>query len=482
MMSLTQDWARAEMQGARLDTPRRLPNLIRIGEKLAQNAGKSLSAALGNATRQAAYDLCSRASRTPADLLAGHIQETAHRCQEAQSHGAVIVVQDTVRLDYFTHRACQGLGPIGACPDSWGLFAQSALALRHDGLPLGLLALQFWVRDPQTFGQSHQGRKRALDEKESRIWREVATAAEQALPQGVPLILVADREADLYPLFAQARRPTTHFVVRGCQERRAFLLPEGDGVPAPTAARVYLPTAWQQAPVRIAAQTVVIPARPATPKQPKQPEREATVEVRSARVQVLRSQRLRKGECEQPSVDLWAVWVREIAPPEGTVGLFWLLLTSLEAKTAEQAAEVVAIYRLRFKIEGLHRVLKSGLRVEQFPIDDAASLMNALSLCFVVAWRLLLLRDQARATPDAPVQEWLSDREQEVLAAKFGQRPATLREAVRRVAQLGGWPGATRREEPGTDVLWRGLRDLAAAVEIWNLAKQAIASHSRDTG
>src|SRR4029453_16891106 len=52
-MSLTQDWARAEMHGARLDTPRRFPNLIRICEKLAQNAGKSLSAALGNATPQA---------------------------------------------------------------------------------------------------------------------------------------------------------------------------------------------------------------------------------------------------------------------------------------------------------------------------------------------------------------------------------------------------------------------------------------------
>src|SRR4029450_8514846 len=217
-MSLTQDWARAEMHGARLDTPRRFPNLIRICEKLAQNAGKSLSAALGNATRQAAYDLFSCASRTPSDLLAGHVQETARRCQAAQAAGPVIVVQDTVRLDYFTHRACQGLGRAGSCPDSWGLFAQSALALRRDGLPLGLLALQFWVREPETFGQPHPARQRPLEEKEPRIWGEVAAAVEQAVPEGVPLILVADREADLYAFLARPRRPTHHMVVRGLQK------------------------------------------------------------------------------------------------------------------------------------------------------------------------------------------------------------------------------------------------------------------------
>jgi Transposase DNA-binding len=493
MLSLTQGWARAEMQGARLDTPRRLPNLIRICENLAQNAGKSLSAALGDATRQAAYDLFSRTGRTPADLLAGHVQETARRCQQVGEGRAVIVVQDTVRLDYFTHRACQDLGPIGACPESRGLFAQSALALRRDGLPLGVLAVQFWVRDPAAFGQRHQCRQRRLAEKETRLWGEVARAVEQALPEGVPLVLVADREADLYPFLVQERRPTTQLVVRAYQERRAHLLSEADPAGAAATspaggepvgeASVYLLTAWEHAPVRIAGQRVTVPAHPATPKQPKQPAREAIVEVRSARVRIRRAQALRAGECPTPSGDLWAVWVRELEPPEGEAGLFWLLLTTLDAGTAEGAAEGVAIYRLRWKIEGLHRVLKSGLRVERFPIDDAASLQNALALCFVVAWRLLRLRDQARATPEAPVGAWLTESEQEVLTAKFGSAPQTLHEAVRRVAQLGGWPGASRRTLPGTEVLWRGLRDLAVAVEIWTLAKQAFGPpDSHDTG
>jgi hypothetical protein len=37
-------------------------------------------------------------------------------------------------------------------------------------------------------------------------------------------------------------------------------------------------------------------------------------------------------------------------------------------------------------------------------------------------------------------------------------------DARRLVAKFGGWPGATRKQDPGTDVLWRGFHDLWVAV------------------
>jgi Transposase Tn5 dimerisation domain len=484
---LSTGWAHREMRGARLDTPRRLPNLIRICEKLGQHAGKSLSAALGDATRQAAFDLFSRAKRTPADLIAGHVQETAKRSVRFQEMGPIVVVQDTVRLDYFRHRACQGLGPVGNSRDSYGLFGHGALALRGDGQPLGVLALSFWARDPEAYGNRHQRKALALEEKETHIWSATTQAVEAALPAEVPMILVQDRGADLYGFLAQPRRPNTQFVVRAYQSRKVQVLqefPEGSepGEVAELAGSVEgplgtwgpcvaLPDAWVNAPVRVAQRSVLVPATPATPKRPAKPEREAVVEIRSARVRLFRSPKM-KAEADLPeSIDLWAVWVRELSPPEGEAGLCWLLLTSLRASTAEQVETVVAIYRLRWRVEELHRVLKSGLKVEAFQIDDAASLMNALAICFVVAWRILALTQQVRTTPEAPASEWLSQSECEVLTAKFGKPPTTLREALRRVAQFGGWPGATKKMEPGTGVLWRGLRELAVAVEIWDLAK-----------
>jgi hypothetical protein len=40
------------------------------------------------------------------------------------------------------------------------------------------------------------------------------------------------------------------------------------------------------------------------------------------------------------------------------------------------------------------------------------------------------------------------------------RQPPTLREAIRRVAGLGGFLGRKGDGEPGTEVLWRGLQRL----------------------
>jgi hypothetical protein len=511
------------MHGARLDTARRLPNLVLICEKLHQQPGKSFSAALGDGTRQAAYDLCSRSGRTYTDLLAGHVAQTIQRAREAQPTGPLIVVQDTVRLDYFTHRSCQNLGPVGASPDSYGLFGHAALALRRDGLPLGVLGVQFWTRAPAEFGSRTQRHRRTPEEKETAIWTETAVAVEQVLPADLPVILVQDREADIYPFLARLRRPHTHWVVRAYQPRRAYLWPDS---PAPAVtpdraaepphaaprggwrcpcagvervvARTLCPPettklagvplpgpltdAWRHAPVRVAALTVTVPERPGSTQKPAQPERQAVVEIRSARVEILRSQVIKAADCPSRSVTCWAVWVHELAPPTDAEALHWFLLTDLRAENPAEAQEIVAIYRLRWQIENLHRVLKSSLQVERCQVDDASSLMNVLALYLVVAWRTLQLTHQARVEPEAPATSWLSGTELAVLGAKFGTPPTTLREAVRLIARLGGWPGATRRKEPGTLVVSRGIRDLAVAAEIWDLAVsfslyQSVLSH-----
>jgi hypothetical protein len=516
-VALTEGWAWKEMRGARLDTPRRLPNLVRTCEKLFANAGKSLSAALGDDTRQAAFDLFSRSGRQVEDLLSGHVAETAARCRQAAVAAAagaagaavapVYVVQDSVRLDYFTHRACQGLGPVGASPDSYGLWGHSALAVDARGVPLGVLALRFWTRKVEEFGQRHQRHQREADAKETRIWSDTLQAVDAALPPDVPVILVQDRGADLYPFFVQERRPHTDFVVRAYHSRRARLLPDPPAahpptahpptarhaaMPAPKKGRtkgekrergeraaeqdeeegwVALPELWSEAPVRIAETPVLVSRRPASPKKPAEAEREAQVEVRSVQVEIARPQTTQGRKIAARTMVLWAVWVREPSPPAGEEGISWLLLTTLPAGTPDAAQAVVEAYERRWIIERLHRVLKSGLRVERFQVDDAASLQNVLAVCWVVAWQLLRLTEVARREPEAPAEAWLAPEERAVLGAQFGRVPRTLAEALRLVARFGGWPGATRKMMPGTDVLWRGFRDLAVAVRVWRLAR-----------
>jgi hypothetical protein len=91
----------------------------------------------------------------------------------------------------------------------------------------------------------------------------------------------------------------------------------------------------------------------------------------------------------------------------------------------------------------------------------------------IVAWRVLSLCRAGRETPEGLVNDWLSAAEWKALTcymqerAKPPHRPPTLRQAVRWIAQLGGFLGRRRDGEPGPIVVWRGLQQLRAITAAW---------------
>ena len=103
--------------------------------------------------------------------------------------------------------------------------------------------------------------------------------------------------------------------------------------------------------------------------------------------------------------------------------------------------------------------------------DDATSLQHALSVCFVVAWRLLWLTHLARSDPEGGLEDLLTQDEVRVLEAATGAPVTTRREAIRAIARLAGFPGNPAAGEPGVKSLWLGLARLEAMVEGWRLAQ-----------
>jgi hypothetical protein len=154
-----------------------------------------------------------------------------------------------------------------------------------------------------------------------------------------------------------------------------------------------------------------------------------------------------------------------------------VLLTTLPAATAEQAAAVVQLYRRRWKIEQLHQVLKEGLQVERLQIDDADSLKNALACYWLAAWRVFYLAESGRTHAAAPAERWASPTELAVLGAKFSRRPHTVADLIEALARLGRTTRPNRHALPGTKAIWRGLRALTPMVETWELAAQHFGSH-----
>ena len=154
------------------------------------------------------------------------------------------------------------------------------------------------------------------------------------------------------------------------------------------------------------------------------------------------------------------------------------MLTTLPVDLAEQAAEKVGWYAQRWQIEVLHKVLKSGCQIEQRQLETAQRLERVLAVDLVVAWRILALCKAARELPDDPVSHWLPQAQWQALVCYVHRQTTppenvpSVQEAVRWIAQLGGFLARKNDGPPGTKTLWRGLQQLNAMTDMWQLFQQ----------
>ena len=102
------DWAYNELYRARLWDKRCVHTLVAAVQLLADNAQASLSQVLAG-KRKAISHILHRKETTAEDLLLGHIRATATRCKQED---LVLIASDTTTMDFTTHFALEGVGPI----------------------------------------------------------------------------------------------------------------------------------------------------------------------------------------------------------------------------------------------------------------------------------------------------------------------------------------------------------------------------------
>ncbi|MFZ0257416.1 MAG: transposase, partial [Gammaproteobacteria bacterium] len=150
--------------------------------------------------------------------MAPHIECTLER---ARPHLVVLAIQDTSELDDTGKSAIVGLGPL-TYASQHGLHIHPTLMVTPERVPLGVFDAWNWARDPEDFGTDQ--RQRSIEEKERIRWLEGyrrVCEAQAELPE-TRLVYVADRESDIYELFAQAEtcaRPRAELLIRANQDR-----------------------------------------------------------------------------------------------------------------------------------------------------------------------------------------------------------------------------------------------------------------------
>lgn len=368
----------------------------------------------------------------------------------------VLAIQDTTSFNYTGHPATEGRGPL-ARPDQLGFLVHSVLAVNAEGVPLGLLHQKVWARHPEAVGQRHRRKERPLTEKESFRWIESLRAVHAAVPAGVTVLSVADREADIFELLAEERPANSELLIRACRNRRVY------------GTEKYL---WKAVAAVEKTERWRFGVRP----HPNRAARDAEVSVRFREV-TLRPPTSGVHSTDLQPVTVTAILVREEAPPEGETPIEWLLLTTLKVPDAQQARRIIGLYALRWLIERYHFGLKSGCGIEESQLRSVQRLECLLAFYCVVAWRLLWLTYAARQDGDAPCTVAFTDLEWQTAYRlhhpdqSLPHQPPTLRELVRWVAGLGGFLGRRGDREPGVKVLWRGLmrlHDIVLGVTLTN--------------
>lgn len=389
---------------------------------------------------------------------------TARKTNQRAAGRHVLAIQDTTELHFPTQRASKRGFGTGGNGEDLGLFLHPVLAV--DAANGGIIGLVDCTVMNRTQGKVGDRRRRPAEDKESRRWLEGAQIAAERLPQAGMITVVADRESDVYDLFA--RRPeTVHLLCRSAQDRS---LADGGLLSERCAS-------WAEQ----ERCTITVSPRPGQAK------RQATLAVRFGAVQLRRAQTAAARHLPD-AVALWVVDVREVDPPDGVEAVHWRLLTTHPVNMPAEARQIVDWYRMRWTIEQVFRSLKThGLRLETSQVPQASHFTKLAAIALIAAVRsmqLVLARDgttgqkltDAVALADKPALVQLNaDLQGSTEKLKNPHDPDSLAWLAWIVARLGGWFGYTSKgyRPPGPETMHNGLLRLDPFLRGWNLADRS---------
>ena len=397
----------------------------------------------------------------------------------------ILVAQDTMEVvrENIVKRLGKGGREILECArTNKGMRSHSAIMMdSSSGMPLGFGFLQIWGRSPKPLSEVKEAdlmvnRKRQSSyyitdpengttrykynipvterDSESSRWIDTPKDIRGALDNDVHMIVVQDREGDMYPLLTlKSELPNLDIVVMAAKKRKVRL-PDGSA----TGLFEYTDSAPSEAIREIAIS-----------KSPRIRKRKAIVEIRYGKVTVLRPH---SPVYPQKSVDLYFVRVTESGKAaKQSEKIDWLLLTSMEVKNIEAAEKVIGYYRRRWFIEDFHRLLKKkGFGIEDIQVESPHAFEINLAVCIKSAYETALLKKGFDSNDDTtpaslvftPLELKIVDNlnkefnsEKKIHKNPFAK--GSLAWAAWAVACEGGWSAMPSQPKPGLITFKRGI-------------------------
>lgn len=395
------------------------------------------------------------------------IEGVGHSLSERIEGRHYLVLADTTQLNYERQTGVvEGLGLIGD-NRSRGFFLHPSLVVdAADGICVGVSDVQTWVRSVDKKDKVARGYKRLpIEEKESYRWIKSLEQSHLALAKASAMTFIADREGDMYELFAKHEPGVVDVLLRSRDNRRI----EGGKLFEYLSAQSLLGT------YRFNLRGDLRKSRQG---------REVELEVRCGPVSILEP--ATKGVAGN-QVAMYAIEARETNPPGGEKPILWRLLTSHVVESIAQARQCIYWYSQRWYIEQLFRLLKQkGFEVESSQIESGESLMKLVVFALVSALDVMRLLLTRHPDENQPIGHLFTAQQQQFLKElgptlegktekQSNPHPGgTLRWAAWIIARLGSWKGYTSQGRAGPITYHDGLKRFHLLFEGWCMAKENV--------
>lgn len=452
------DWTNEEFSEIEFGDKRLKVRFLKIAKQFSKKSEAPINQACEDwADTKAAYRFFDNKKVSSENIISEHCKRTKIRAEYLDT---ILAIQDTCYLSYTNHPKTEGLCNITG--NVKGLVMHTAFAISPDGLPIGILHQKIWSRKPD-LKKSRNYRFVPIEEKEPFKWIYALRESIKLLTSSQKkkkIISIADREADVFEFMTEHKKLGASFIIRAKSNRPI----NKDKKRSKTKEKL-----WEYM-EKIKASAIL---KVKVPEKKGQPKRIAKVTLTFSQVKFQPpANKTKNKDGELSSLEVNVVFVKEFDAPKNTEALEWMLLTDIPIERIEDAILIIDYYKLRWAIEDYHKVLKSGCTIEKCRFQTAERLIRYISLMSIIAWRLYYITHVSRISEhNANCTEILSDYEWKALYIKMNptkrlpKEPPTIAQAIRWIAQLGGFLGRKNDNNPGITVIWRGWARLMEIVD-----------------
>lgn len=442
---MVDDWALDVFQDADLGDMRRRDRLVKLASAALERPEAGLSSMMkGEAENKAAQRFFSNNDFNEYNILLPVFESAI---SQINNHSRVLLIQDTTHLNYDSKLRTYGLGHIGSNNKGsyQGILLHWTLALDSKGYVLGTPHSKFWCRKKREKPTKVNAiQSIPYHEKESFKWVEAVESIQDEVSKSTQAIWVADREADIYDFIDKVMSVGHDFVIRSQANR----IIDGQSELLQDYARNG----------KLVGSEVLVLNRKINGKKT------INVNIRCSEFSLLAQRRKAGAQFTKPCQDR-DIYAVHVCSTEKKYPLEWILLTSMPLKTLQDCLEVIWIYKQRWQIELVHKVLKSGYKAEELCVNTASKLKKILAIMLPVSAQVFKLSRLAREKPEEPAENHLSPTEIKLLLLQKG-KPKTyvlsMKEAWFWIGLLGGFRGSKNSKPAGAMVFWRGYKHLQA--------------------